>query len=78
MTIDPVSTGGDMWDQFVDSFNEFCIARGGKPLLNQSPRLTRNQMKTAFGSRLAQFQALREKYDPNERLMNAHFKDLLT
>lgn len=76
LTIDPVATGGAEWDRFVDGFNEFCIAHGGKPLLNQTPRLTRAQVQTAFGKRLERFRELRAEWDPDGRLLNAHFRRL--
>ena len=33
MTIDPVSTANPGWHEFLDAYNEFCAARGGKALL---------------------------------------------
>jgi FAD/FMN-containing dehydrogenase len=77
MTIDPVAIGGPEWDRFVDRFNEFCIARGGKPLMNQTPRLTAEQLRTAFAARVDRFNEVRRALDPGERLLNEPFRRLL-
>jgi FAD/FMN-containing dehydrogenase len=77
MTIDPVAIGGPEWDRFADRFNEFCIARGGKPLMNQTPRLTAEQMRAAFAARVDRFNALRRALDPGERLLSAQLRRLL-
>ena len=53
LSIDPASTGGKEWEEFLRVYNDFCSARGGAPLLNQTPFLTRAQVKKAFGERLA-------------------------
>jgi len=77
MTIDPVSTANPGWSTFLDAYNEFCSDHGGIPLLNQTPRLTRAQAQKALGSRLTRFAAARKQYDPNGRLLNDYFRDLL-
>ena len=43
ISIDPVSTGGPGWDEFLKAFNEFASARNGHPLLNQTKHLTPEQ-----------------------------------
>ena len=77
MTVDPVSTGNPGWEDFLDTYNVFCAAKGGKALLNQTARLTRSQVQNSLGDRLKQFSAARKKYDPKNRLLNAYFQDLL-
>ena len=77
MTIDPVATGGDGWSAFAAAFNEFCAARDGKPLFNQTPALTSDQVRRAFGDKIERFNALRQRLDPDARLLNAYFRDLL-
>jgi FAD/FMN-containing dehydrogenase len=77
ITIDPVSTGEQGWDNFLEAYNEFCFQHGGVPLLNQTPGVTRSQAEKAFNDRLKQFAELRRVYDPNDRLLNDYFKDLL-
>ena len=61
VAIDPVALGGPEWDRFADCFNEFCVARGGKPLPNQTPRLTGEQMRAAFGARVERFNERRRR-----------------
>jgi FAD/FMN-containing dehydrogenase len=77
MTIDPVSTANPGWTKFLDDYNQFCSDLGGIPLLNQTPRLTRAQAQKALGARLKKFAAARKTYDPNDRLLNDFFRDLL-
>jgi hypothetical protein len=77
MTIDPVSTHNPGWAEFLDAYNVFCAAKGGKALLNQTARLTRSQVQNSLGDRFKQFAAARKKYDPNNRMLNSYFQDLL-
>ena len=56
--------------------NKWCIERGGRPLFNQSPRLTPEQARIAYGKRLDEFNEIRKKYDPDDRLLNPFFKGI--
>ncbi|XOV82417.1 MAG: FAD-binding protein [bacterium] len=76
-TIDPVATGGEGWEAFVAAFNEFAITQGGKPLFNQSPGLQSEQVQKAYGGALAEFESVRHQLDPERRMMNAYFAELL-
>ena len=78
MSIDPASTGGPEWEEFLLSYNSFCSERGGMPLFNQTPFLTREMARRAFGTRLQQFAAERKQRDPQERLLDQHFRELLS
>ncbi|MPZ99145.1 MAG: FAD-binding protein [Dehalococcoidia bacterium] len=77
MTIDPVSTGNPGWDQFLVSYNEFCSQRGGVPLFNQTKWLTREQVERAFGDRVETFRAYRRRFDPDDRMLNDYFRNVL-
>jgi FAD/FMN-containing dehydrogenase len=77
MTIDPVSTANPGWATFLPVYNQFCSDHGGIPLLNQTPKLTRDLVVKSLGARLQQFADARRTYDPNGRLLNAYFRDLL-
>ena len=77
MTIDPVSTANPGWATFLPVYNQFCSDHGGIPLLNQTPKLTRELVVKSLGARLQQFADARRTYDPNGRLLNAYFRDLL-
>jgi len=77
LTLDPVSTGDEGWEDFLVDYNEFCSRHGGVPLFNQTRAITRDQARNAFGHRLKSFTGLREKVDPNNRFCNQYFMQLL-
>lgn len=77
ITIDPVTTGGPGWLPFVEAYNEFCTAHGGKPLLNQSPGLTGAQLRAAYGDQVDALEQVRRSYDPQNRLLSPYFAALL-
>jgi FAD/FMN-containing dehydrogenase len=78
MTLDPVSTDNPGWDQFIDAYNQFCIERNGKPLPNQTPGLTADMLRKAYGEKLKTLEDTRKQYDPANRLLNDYFRTLLT
>ena len=78
LTIDPVSTANPGWDDFLNAYNQFCIDRDGKPLLNQTPHLSAAILQNAFGDKLNTFAALQKQYDPQNRLLNPYFRILLS
>lgn len=77
ITLDPSSTGDEGWEDFVIEFNEFCSQRRGTPLLNQTRSLTQEQTALAFGARVKMFSGLRQKLDPDDRMLNVYFAQLL-
>jgi hypothetical protein len=77
MSIDPVSTGGPGWDEFLKAFNEFSSAHNGHPLLNQTKHLTAEQVGKAFGARWSEFARARRERDPANRLLSGYFANLL-
>jgi L-gulonolactone oxidase len=78
MSIDPASTGGPEWEEFLHAYNEFCSDRRGVPLFNQTPFLTRDMVRRAFGTRLQQFAARRKEIDPQDRLLDNYFREFLS
>lgn len=76
MTLDPVSTGDAGWEEFLDAYNEWSIQHNGVPLFNQSPRLTPAQAKQALGPQIKEFQEIRRRYDPTDRLYTEWFRGL--
>lgn len=78
MTIDPVSTANPGWDDFLTTYNQFCDSRNGRPLLNQTPGLTAAMVQKTFGDRWKTFAAARKQFDPNDRLLNGYFHELLS
>jgi hypothetical protein len=78
VSFDPVCTGNYGWQEFYQAYNEFASQRGGVPLFNQTPFLTRKQVQKAFGpERLKVFEGYRKRLDPEGRLLNRAFKELL-
>ncbi|GAC1410665.1 MAG: hypothetical protein NVSMB60_32350 [Mycobacterium sp.] len=77
MTLDPVSTAGPGWHEFLAAYNDFCSAHGGAPLLNQTPQLTPAHVRQAFGDRIERFRPYQERFDPDGRMLNDYFRDLL-
>ena len=65
------------WKRFLEEFNVFCSKKGGVPLLNQTPYLTREQVRGAFAERLTDFEAVRRRFDPGNRMLNAYFAEFL-
>lgn len=77
LCIDPTSTGGEAWEAFLHAYNAFCSARGGLPLFNQTPFLTRAEVKKSFGPRITEFARARQEADPEDRLLDSYFRELL-
>ena len=77
MTLDPVTTGAPGWDDFLKAYNEFCSQHGGVPLFNQTKWLTQSQVHNAFGDKINDFQQIRHSMDPEDRLLNSYFRELL-
>lgn len=77
ITIDPVSTGDPGWEGFLRAYNDFASARGGVPLLNQTPLLTPAQAARAFGARLETLRRERRRLDPEDRFLSPYFRNLL-
>ena len=48
------------------------------PLFNQTPFLTRDQVRKAFGVRLKQFADCRRQADPENRLLDSYFREFLS
>jgi hypothetical protein len=78
-SIDPIhaSTDNDAWHAFLRQFNDFSFQRGGIPLLNQSPFVERKHVEAAYGQRWTQFSQWIKTVDPNKRMLNPYFADLL-
>ncbi len=75
LTLDPVSTGSEGWDDFIAAYNAFCSEHNGTPLFNQTIGITTEQAKKAFGTQIAKFQEYRHKYDPEDRFYNSYFRE---
>ena len=76
MTLDPVSTNNPGWREFLKEYNQFCSARKGAPLFNQTFGVTLDIARRAFGERLDTISRTRQRFDPDGRLLNDYFREL--
>jgi hypothetical protein len=80
-SIDPIHAPGerdkDKWAAFLQAFNEWAHARGGIPLLNQSPFVTRAHVTAAYGDRWTQLCDWLRTVDPDKRMVNEFFAALM-
>jgi FAD/FMN-containing dehydrogenase len=81
ISLDPIhSPGGhdkDAWERFLREFNEWSHERGGRPLLNQSPFVTKQQVVDAYGERWTTLCEWIRTVDPDRRMVNPFFAELL-
>jgi|1186.fasta_scaffold32567_2 FAD/FMN-containing dehydrogenase len=79
-SIDPIHAYADKsaWDRFLKEFNEFADKRNGIPLLNQSPFVEMRHVEAAYGARWREFSARVKAADPQRRMLNPFFADLLS
>jgi hypothetical protein len=78
-SIDPIhsSTDDTAWHDFLKKFNDFAFERNGIPLLNQSPFVERKHVEAAYGQRWTDFAQWVRTKDPQGRMLNPFFGDLL-
>ena len=74
LTLDPVATGDHGWDEFLRAYNEFCSAHDGVPLFNQTKWIEPRHAQRAFGERIGKFRAALDRYDSEQRMLNAYFR----
>ena len=81
ISLDPIHAPGEIdkhgWDRFLGEFNEWAHKRGGIPLLNQSPFVTRAHVAAAYGDRWKRLGEWIRSVDPDARMVNEFFRDLL-
>jgi hypothetical protein len=79
LTIDPIHAFSDLpaWNRFLQEFNQFASARGGVPLLNQTPFIEKRYLEDAYGDRWRKFSDWIRSTDPGQRLLNPFFAGLL-
>jgi hypothetical protein len=78
-SIDPIHAPTDVgaWSAFLKAFNDFAFQRGGVPLLNQSPFVEKKHCEAGYGERWGQFSAWVKEVDPEGRMLNPFFAELL-
>jgi FAD/FMN-containing dehydrogenase len=81
LSLDPIHSPGEKdrpnWDTFLQAFNDWAHARGGIPLLNQSPFVKREHVVAAYGDRWSTLCNWLRTVDPNQRMVNEFFSGLL-
>jgi hypothetical protein len=81
LSLDPIHSPGEKdrpnWDKFLQAFNDWAHARGGIPLLNQSPFVTREQVVAAYGDRWATLCNWLRTVDRDRRMVNEFFGALV-
>jgi FAD/FMN-containing dehydrogenase len=81
MSLDPIHAPSERdskaWAAFLVEFNAWAQARGGRPLLNQSPFVTKAQVAAGYGDRWQTFSDWVKSVDPDKRMVNSFFADLL-
>ena len=71
------STNKDGWDDFLLSFAEFAAHFRGLPVFNQTPSFQPAYARRVYGERLHRFRAMRQRLDPDDRLLNQYFAEHL-
>jgi len=81
LSLDPIHSyqeeDEEEWHRFLREFNTWAYARGGIPLLNQSPFVQREHVVAAYGAHWQQFSDWVAKADPDRRMQNEFFSGLL-
>jgi len=81
ISLDPIHAPGekeqDAWAAFLRAFNDWASRRGGIPLLNQSPFVKREHVVAAYGDRWKTLSDWVRSVDPDRRMVNEFFADLL-
>ena len=81
ISLDPIHAVGESepgaWADFLKAFNEWAHQRGGIPLLNQSPFVKKAHVVAAYGDRWTKLADWLRTVDPNRRMVNEFFAELL-
>jgi FAD/FMN-containing dehydrogenase len=81
ISLDPIHAYSDRdkaaWEYFLQEFNAWAHSRGGIPLLNQSPFVEKEHVVAAYGERWKQLSDWIRTVDPDGRMPNPFFKELL-
>jgi FAD/FMN-containing dehydrogenase len=81
ISLDPIHAPGDRdktgWENFLRAFNEWAYSRGGSPLLNQSPFVKKEHVVSAYGDRWQTLVEWIRRVDPDGRMMNPFFHELI-
>jgi len=71
------TTRTDGWDNFLLGFAEFAAHFRGVPVFNQTPYFRPAYARRVYGERLHRFRGMRQRLDPEDRLLNQYFAEHL-
>jgi FAD/FMN-containing dehydrogenase len=80
ISLDPIHSPGkdhEAWATFLKAFNDWAHQRGGIPLLNQSPFVKKAHVVAAYGDRWKKLGDWLKVVDPDRRMVNEFFAELL-
>jgi FAD/FMN-containing dehydrogenase len=81
ISLDPIHAPSERepeaWPNFLKAFNEWAHQRGGIPLLNQSPFVKKVHVVSAYGDRWKKLGDWLRTVDPDGRMVNEFFAELL-
>jgi FAD/FMN-containing dehydrogenase len=81
ISLDPIHSPGDhdkdAWANFLREFNGWSHQRGGRPLLNQSPFVTKQHVVDGYGERWKAVCDWVRTADPDGRMVNQFFAELM-
>ncbi|HSF31123.1 MAG TPA: FAD-binding protein [Candidatus Tectomicrobia bacterium] len=82
ISLDPIHAYSERdkadWEYFLQEFNAWAHSRGGIPLLNQSPFVEKEHVVAAYGDRWKTVSDWVRTVDPQGRMLNPFFKELLS
>jgi hypothetical protein len=83
MSLDPIHAPGfsdsdkTAWSTYLRAFNDWAHQRGGIPLLNQSPFVQKEHVVAAYGERWKKLCDWVRTVEPNGRMRNPFFEELM-
>jgi hypothetical protein len=69
------STRHEGWDDFLLELAEFAAHFRSIPMFNQTCSFKQNYARRAYGDRLMQFKTMRQRLDPEGRLLNQFYAE---
>jgi hypothetical protein len=78
LTLSPLSTQSEGWDDFVLELADFSEGHAGVPFFNQTKNATAQHVAQSYGPRLNLFRKVRKELDPHDRLLNQFFAAYMT
>ncbi len=67
----------EMWDKFLQEFNDFAVKHNGCCSFNQTKHVMRRHAELSFKENWETFKAVRRDFDPHNRFLSEYFAPLL-